>query len=160
MAEFQPVTFNTQEEYEEAFKERVDRERKKFEGYVSPDDLKGIKDVYEKKINDLTKAIEGQSKKYKDFDKQLAERDEKIAKYESDSVKTRIANEFGLSYEAKQFLKGDDEESIKESAKALKALMKSSKDPAIPGADEPVLTKEGKSAQSLRNLAKSLGGND
>lgn len=159
MAEFTPITFNTQEEYDSAFKERIERERKKYEGYTSPDDLKGIKDGYEKKISDLTKAIDGQAKKYKDYDKQLAERDAKIAKYETDSAKTRIASELGLSYDATKFLTGDDEDAIRESAKALKALMNSSKS-APSGAVEPVITKQGQTTQSLRNLAKSLGGND
>ena len=124
MAELTPITFNTQEEYEEAFKERIDRERKKFDGFVSPDDLKGIKDGYEKQISDLTKAMEGQNKKYEDFDKQLAERDEKIAKYESDSAKTRIASKYNIPLELASRISGADEKEMEEDAKKLASYFK------------------------------------
>ena len=49
------------------------------------------------------------------FEAKLTEKDGQIAKYEIDSVKTRIAREAGLSYEAISFLQGEDEEAIKKS---------------------------------------------
>lgn len=123
--DFTPIT--TQEQFEEAIKDRLNREKdslgKKYEGYTSPADLEKIKSDYDKQISDLTKASEVQAKKYADYDKQIAERDAKIKGYESASVKTRIAHETGLSYEAIEFLKGDDEDSIRKSAESLKGLV-------------------------------------
>lgn len=154
---FEPIT--TQEQFDAAIKDRMERHSKKYEGYTSPDALKTIKADYEKQIADLTNSNAEIAKKYEGYEKEKADYEAKIKSYETDSVKTRIAHEFGLSYDAKQFLKGEDEESIKESAKALKNLFGSSK--RVPsGSAEPIITKEGKTDQSLRNLAKTLGGND
>lgn len=156
MAEFTPIT--TQEQFDTAIKDRLERHSKKFEGYTSPDALKAIKADYEKQIADLTNSNADIAKKYEGYEKEKAEYESKIKSYETASVKTRIAHENGLSYDAIQFLQGDDEESITASAKALKNLFGSSK--RVPsGSAEPLITKEGKTDQSLRNLAKSLGGN-
>ena len=119
MAEFTPITFNTQEEYDNAFKERVARAEKKFEGYTSPDDLKKIQADYQKQIDDLTKSINDQSAKYKDFDKQLAEKDSKIAKYESDSAKTRLAVQYNIPFELADKISGSTPEEMEADAKKL-----------------------------------------
>ena len=64
-------------------------------------------------------------KEYEGFlsPEEVAKKDAKIKGYETDSAKTRIAHEIGLSYEAAKFLSGDDEDSIRKSAESLKALM-------------------------------------
>lgn len=41
---FTPI--NTQEEFDDAIKERLAREKKKYEGYMSPDDVQALKDTY------------------------------------------------------------------------------------------------------------------
>ena len=41
MSEFKPI--NTQEEFDIAIKDRISRERKKFEGYLSPEQVEGLK---------------------------------------------------------------------------------------------------------------------
>lgn len=119
MAEFQPITFNTQEEYDNAFKDRVARAEKKFEGYTSPDDLRKIQADYQKQIDDLTKSINDQSAKYKDFDKKLAEKDSKIAKYESDSAKTRLAVQYNIPFELADKISGSTPEEMEKDAKKL-----------------------------------------
>ena len=120
MAEFTPIT--TQEAFDAALTDRLKREREKYEGYTSPKDLEKIKAGYDKQITDLNKAMDDQNKKYASYDKELADRDAKIKGYETASVKTRIAHEMGLPYGAAEYLKGDDEKSIKESAEAVKKL--------------------------------------
>ena len=123
--DFTPIT--TQEQFESAIKERINRERdtvsKKYESWVSPDDLKKVKDDYAKQISDLTKAAEDNAKKYADYDKKIAEKDAKIKGYESASVKTRIAHETGLPYELAGRLSGDDEDSIRKDAENLVKLI-------------------------------------
>lgn len=47
----------------------------------------------------------------------------KVQKYETDSVKTKVAHESGLPYEAVSFLSGSTEEEIKASAEALKTIV-------------------------------------
>ena len=106
MSEFKVI--ETQEQFEERLRDRLKRERettrKEFEGYLSPDDVK---------------------ERYKDHlsPEEVAKLNSKIKGYETDSVKTRIAHETGLSYEAIEFLKGDDEDSIRKSAESLKGLV-------------------------------------
>ena len=113
----------TQEQFDEAIKERLSREResitKKYEGYTSKEDVDKLKADYDKQINDLRESEKKNAEKYKDYDSQIAQKDAQIKKYETDSVKTRIANEFGLPYEIASRLKGDDEKSIREDAENL-----------------------------------------
>ena len=68
-------------------------------------------------------ALKEANDKIAGHNKELADRDTKIKSYESHSVKSRIAHEAGLSYAAVDFLQGDDEESIRKSAEALKLLV-------------------------------------
>lgn len=119
MSDFKVI--ETQEQLEEVLKERLKRERetvkKEFEGYLSQED------VTKKYAGYLSP--EDVEKKYKDYlsPEEAAKKDAKIKGYETDSVKTRIANEMGLSYDAVGFLRGEDEESIRKSAEALKGLV-------------------------------------
>lgn len=124
MSEFTPIT--TQEQFDYAIKERLERANKKYEGYISPQDLEKIRADYDKQIADLNSAAEASAKKYANFEKELAERDSRIKGFETASIKTRVAHELGLPYGASEFLKGDDEASIKESAEAFKKLQGSS----------------------------------
>lgn len=130
----------TQEQFDAAIGERIKREResltkqyngylspdevaKKYEGYISPEEAAKQKLASEKQIGDLTKELNNANGKIADFTNQIADKDNKIKGYESLSVKTRIAHEKGLSYEAIDFLKGDDEDSIRKSADSLVSLV-------------------------------------
>lgn len=119
----------TQEQFDEMVKDRLERakesERKKFEGFIAPDKVKEQTDNLNKQIADLTGSLNAANEKQKGFDAQLAERDSKIKAYETASAKTRIAHELGLSYDSVQFLQGDTEEAIRNSAEAFKSVMKS-----------------------------------
>ena len=126
MADFTPI--NTQEEFEEAIKDRLAREAKKYEGYTSPDDLEKIKEGHKSEIDKLNEQMKTQLKEKEDS---IAEKDKKIQGYETNSAKMRIAREAGLSYEAVDYIQGSDEEAMKKSAQTLKALIGSGK-PAPP----------------------------
>lgn len=129
MGEFNPIT--TQEQLDSIIGERLKREKestaKKYEGWMSPDEASKARAGYEQKIAEMAAAADSAAKKYADYDKQIADRDAKIKNYETASVKARVAHETGLSYDAIQFLQGDDEKSIKASADSLKTLMGSAK---------------------------------
>ena len=115
------TVIETQEQFDKAIGDRLTREKetveKRYEGYLSPEDV--------------TKKYEGYlspedvKKKYEGYlsPEDVAEKDKKLKAYETNSVKMRVARENGLSYDAVEFIKGEDEESIKKSASALKTLL-------------------------------------
>ena len=148
-----------QEQVDAVIGERITREResnaKKYEGYISPDDFKTKTADMEKRIGDLNKALKDATDKVANHDKEIAERDSKIKEYETASVKSRIAHEIGLSYDAIDFLKGDDEDSIRKSAESLKSLVGVKQAP-------PLANPEGGSGEdkdaALRKTLRSLKG--
>jgi len=117
----------TQEQLNNIIEERLKRDResrsKAYEGYLSPEEVEKLKKGYENTITGLNKQIEDSSETYKNYDTEIANRDAKIKEYETASVKSRIAHETGLPYDAIAFLQGEDEESIKKSAESLKGLV-------------------------------------
>ena len=123
--------------------------RKEFEGWISPEDL-------DKQITGLNAQVTTLTTEKENLQTQLTEKEGKIAKYEIDSVKTRIAREFGLSYEAIGFLQGEDEETIKKSAESLKTLVG-----AGGGAPlfNPEPAKDNSKDQALLEMLSKLGGN-
>lgn len=117
----------TQEQLDAVIGERVARAKesakKEFEGYVSPSKMAEIETAHKLEIENLTKASGESVEKVTSLEKALKESNDKIAKYERDSAKINIAHELGLSFDAVKFIGGEDEESIRESAKALKELV-------------------------------------
>lgn len=97
--------------------------RKEFEGWISPDEMEKQTKELNTKVNDLSNQINSLSTEKETLQTQLSEKDGQIAKYETDSVKTKIARECGLSYDAIGFLQGEDEEAIRKSAETLKNLV-------------------------------------
>lgn len=134
MSEFTPI--ETQEQFDKAIGERLTREREKYTGYLSPEDVEkkyagylSPEDVAEKYKGYLSP--EDVEKKYAGYisAEDAAEKDSKIKQYESHSAKTRIAKEIGLSSDAADFLQGETEEELKKSAEALKKILKPSAPP-------------------------------
>lgn len=148
--------FNEEQQrvFNEKLAEKQEQWKRKYEGYLSPDDVKARDAEKEKQIAELTKALEDSSKKIESFNKDIADRDSRIKAYESHSVKTRIAHEVGLGFDAIDFLKGDDEDSIRTSAESLKALMGTHRTAPTPSA-EPKVETDG-SKEAIKSLAKSL----
>lgn len=124
--------------------EGKDAGRKEYEGWISPDELEKQKAEMAKQVEDLTGQIATLTDEQSALKTQLTEKDGTIAKYEIDSVKTRIAREFGLSYEAIGFLQGEDETAIRASAESLKSLVGTQKvappfNPEIPPEEDGVM---------------------
>ena len=124
MSEFKEI--KTQEDFDTAIKERLARENKKYEGYTSPDDLATMKKEYEGKI----------------------------AKYESDSVKTRIANEMGLPSSIASRLKGSNEEEIRKDAESFAGFFQ--KEPPLATGEKTVANEEQAKNVALKKLLKNL----
>lgn len=153
------VTFTDeqQEFFNNTLAEEKRKQAKKYEGYTSPDDLAGFKAGYEKQIADLTAALDSASKKVANHEKEIAERDSKIKGYEIGAMRSRIAHESGLSYDAIGFLTGDDEDGIRASAGKLKELIGSGHMQAQAPSSEPSV--KNVSNASLLKIAQSVGKN-
>lgn len=117
--------------------EGKDAGRKEFEGWISPEELEKQKAELNEQLTGLNDQLKTLSDEKTDLQTQLTEKDGQIAQYEIDSVKTRIAREFGLSYDAIGFLQGEDEEAIKASAESLKNLVGTTKAPPLGNPEMP-----------------------
>ena len=124
MTDFKPIT--TQEEFDERLKDRVSRAerlaRDEFKGWTSPDDLQKLKDSHAKEIADLNSKHAEALKKYEGYDEKFTTQQNRIHELEVGSLKTKAAISKNLGLEAVEFLHGDDEKSIMESADKLSKL--------------------------------------
>lgn len=143
----------TQEELDEVLKERLGRAEKKHADEIAKKDAE---------IEKLNKNFTELKQSYSSYDEEKAktaqEIDElkvKIKGYETASAKRKIADELGLDSNAVEFISGETEEEMKESAEKLKKLTVS----AVP----PLATVEHESGdkvdQAFRELNDRLKGN-
>ena len=136
MSEFKPIT--TQEEFYAAIKGRLSREKEKYGDY---DQLKSRVAELEEENVGLKSTIEATNQSKADADKQLEELQSQIAGYETASLRTRVALQYGLPYDLADRLQGTDEDSFKADAERLAGYIKKSQ-PVAPIRDsEPVLEK-------------------
>lgn len=136
MSEFKPIT--TQEEFDAAIKGRLSREKEKYGDY---DKLKSRVAELEEENVGLKSTIEASNQSKADADKQLEELQSQIAGYETASLRTRVALQYGLPYDLADRLQGTDEDSFKADAERLAGYIKKSQ-PVAPIRDsEPVLEK-------------------
>lgn len=155
MSDFTAIT--SQEQLDAVIGDRLKRSEekwaKKFEGYLSPDEVNAKTSELEKQLNDATIALEGINKKVASHEKDIAEKDSKIKSYEISAMKHKIAHENGLSFDAIDFIQGEDEESIKASADKFKALMgRSHSTPEFRNEPDVSNSKDA----SIKKLAQSL----
>ena len=136
MSEFKPIT--TQEEFNAAIKARLSREKEKYGDY---DQLKDRVEELEKENVGLQSTIEASNQSKADADKQLEDLQNQIAGYETASLRTRVALQYGLPYDLADRLQGTDEESFKADAERLAGFMKSNQPIAPVKETEPVLEK-------------------
>lgn len=120
--EFTPIT--TQEDFDKAISERLKRERETLtKKYADYEELKGKIADYEKQIGEYGRSLNEATEKIKTHDQVVGELQAKVSKYETDSVKTRIAHEMGIPYELAGRLSGDSEEAIRKDAEGLSKIM-------------------------------------
>lgn len=155
MSDFTAIT--SQEQLDAVIGDRLKRSeekwQKKYEGYLSPEDVNAKTSELQKQLTDATNALDSANKKMASHEKELAERDGKIKGYEVSALKHRVAHENGLSYDAVDFIQGNDEESIKASAEKFKSLM--GKSHSTPGFSNEPDVSNSKEA-SIKKLAQSL----
>ena len=105
-------TIETQEELDNIIKERLERERTKYNGFMSAEDVQRLKDTYEA----TTKA---DNEKYSTLEKEKEDLMAKLKGYEVGTLKTKVALANGLPIGVTDYLKGETEEELAESAKVL-----------------------------------------
>ncbi len=142
MSDFKPI--NSQEELDAVIKDRLARESKKYADY---DELKKGASEKDEKIKTLEAQLKEQSGAVAKYAEQLKGAEEKdkelealkgqVKSHEINSLKYKIAHEEGLPYELSSRLSGEDEETIKKDAKALKAVLGNTTPPAPNVSREP-----------------------
>lgn len=154
MAEFKVI--NTQEEFDERIKERIERAEKKaaeaFKGWLSPDDVKALNEAHKGEIEKINAAHSDELKKYAGYDEKFNEQAEKIKSLEMAALKTKIATEKKLPLDAVEFLQGDDEESITANAEKLLKLSGGYSVGFVRNTETPTDNTE----QQWRDLSRSL----
>jgi hypothetical protein len=120
----------TQEELDAIIRERLERAEKKYEGFMSAEDVQKMKDTYEAKVKEETD-------KYTTLEKEKNDLVGKVKGYEVGTLKTKVALANGLPIGVTDYLKGETEEELTESAKALSSMF-------TPKGAEPKPKEEGK----------------
>lgn len=154
MAEFKVI--NTQEEFDERIKERIERAEKKaaeaFKGWLSPDEVKALNEAHKGEIEKINAAHSEELKKYAGYDDKFNEQAEKIKSLEMAALKTKIATEKKLPLDAIEFLQGEDEESITANAEKLLKLSGGYSVGFVRNTETPTDNTE----QQWRDLSRSL----
>lgn len=128
MSEFKII--ETQEQLDSIIADRLARGResvrKEYEGFISPEDFEvKTKELAQQietanaTIGELTEKNNSLAGDIESLNKDIADRDSKISKYEADSVKNRIANEYGIPFEFADRLAGSTPEEIKADAEKM-----------------------------------------
>ena len=149
MSEFKPIT--TQEEFDVAIKGRLSREKEKYGDY---DQLKSRVAELEEENVGLKSTIEATNQSKADTDKQLEELQSQIAGYETASLRTRVALQYGLPYDLADRLQGTDEESFKADAERLAGYMKRAQ-PVAPVRETEPQVGDNKTMQ-MRSMLREL----
>lgn len=154
MAEFKVI--NTQEEFDERIKERIERAEKKaaeaFKGWLSPDEVKALNEAHKGEIEKINATHSEEMKKYAGYDDKFNEQAEKIKSLETQALKTKIATEKKLPLDAVEFLQGEDEESITANAEKLLKLSGGYSVGFVRNTETPTDNTE----QQWRDLSRSL----
>lgn len=120
----EPVKTFTQEEVNEIVSKRLEKEAKKYSGYYSADDVKNKTEELNNQIADLGNSLNVANDKAATDAQTIADLEARVKKYETDSVKIRVALENGIPYELANRLTGDTPEAIAEDAKKLAPMFK------------------------------------
>lgn len=121
MSEFTPIT--TQEEFEKALSQRLERERnkvrKEFEGFLSPEDA-------QKKYENYLSPEQVQEK-YKGYfsPEEMAKKEVEINGYKLNSKRVEVALKNGIPYELAGKVSGNTEEEMTKDAETLAGFLKS-----------------------------------
>ena len=146
----------TQEAFDAAIKSRLERNTrtvteevtKKYEGYMSPEDVAKNNETYTKQIAELNDKLKGN-------ENEIADLKSKAKAYEISSVKMKIANETGIPFELADKLSGETAEEIKADAEKLaRYTHRSQPTPQFSGEKSPADVKKTAYMNMLSDLKK------
>ena len=151
----------TQEQLDKVIGTRIERakEAAKAEFQSKLDELDTLTNKLEEKeskITSLSEELETAKAAKTANEAKIADLTAKVQKYESDSVKTRIARECGLSVELANRLSGDTEEDIRKDAEALKGIVGSTSVQRINY--NPESTAKDEENAALKNMLQAMKG--
>lgn len=139
MSDFTPI--ETQEQLDGIIRDRIARAKQSAaEKYADYDTIKAQNTEYATQISQLQSQLQAQTETITGNETVLAELNAKVAKYETDSVKTKVALEMGLPYQMASRLTGSNEKEIRADAESMKQLFGAH--PAPLGSPEPVASKD------------------
>lgn len=147
----------SQEQLDAIIKSRLEREKSKYSDQIEDltRQMASQKEEAQKQIAELTQSLSAFKEEKEGFNQTLAERDAKIKEYELSSVKTQIAHELGLSFEAVSFIQGANEDEIRKSAESLKELVSVKSAPLANS--EPVITSDDATRDvALRSMLREM----
>lgn len=156
MADFKVI--ETQEQLDAIIGERLKREResmaKKYESYLSPEDLTSRTEELTTQITELGNSLTAAKEKADADARAIADLESRVQTYETASVKSRIAHEIGLPFELANRITGNTEDEIRADATALLSVV--GKKTLAP----PLASTEGhgvdKKEQDMRSMLKDL----
>ena len=151
----------TQEQLDEIIGRRLREEKERTERkYADYEALKTANAELTGKLTTLEEAATQSAKKQKETEDQIAQYQGKIAKYETDSAKTRIALSFGIPIEMASRLTGSTEDEIEKDAQSLAAFLRpKAKQPMAEA--EPLKGKEDDTHLAYKRMLKQMnGGNE
>lgn len=162
MAEFTPITIESQEQLDGMFKDRLNRQNEKHSRelaelrtqYQDYDELKEANSGYQSQIEQLTSQLSEVNEKVKGYDSVIAEKDATISQYRLNALKSSVLAEMNLPSDAINFIQGTDEESIRQCAESLKTLVGAGHHVAPLAAYEPKSTDSRNDA--LRSMLQGL----
>lgn len=137
MADFKVI--ETQEDFDKAIQKRLNQKENevssRFKDYLSPEDVKKLKEEYEKKLTNAQNDMETMTKKIEGHDTEVANLTARAVKAETALLKHKVADDNGLPIALAGRLVGENEEELAADAKTLAAYLK-------PGTTPPLRTNE------------------
>lgn len=125
MSEFSPITINSQEELDNMFKERIERAKKSVsDQFADYEEIKAKLATKEEEINGINAKLEEANKSLSGTNTTIEDLMAKVHKYETASVKAKIAHEYGLPFELADRLSGNDEDEIRKDAQLFSLTIK------------------------------------
>lgn len=153
MSDFKPI--ETQEELDRVMKDRLNRQKEKFDKDLAElEQLRQRNSELETENGSLKSAMEETTNSTADYEKTIADLNEKVAGYETANLRTRVALQHGLPFDLADRLVGTDEESLKADAERLAGFVK--KDDFVPpqkSVEEPTVDGED---SAYKNLIQNL----
>lgn len=153
---FTPIT--TQEEFDQAIKPRLERERatisKQYEDY---DQIKKERDDFSIQIEGFQKTAKENEDKISGLETQLAAEKKKSSGLELENLKTQIALDKGLPMELRGRLNGTTKEELEKDADSLKGIFSRQNRTNLPGFDAHDSSPQSAEAKRNADLKNMVG---